>query len=62
LNKNTVPGDKSPFFPSAIRIGSPAMTTRGLEEKDFDVIFSYLDRAAVLGLATKKKVKGKKLS
>lgn len=31
LNKNTVPGDKSALTPSAIRVGSPAMTTRGLK-------------------------------
>lgn len=31
INKNTVPGDKSALMPSAIRIGSPAMTTRGLK-------------------------------
>ncbi len=39
INKNTVPGDKSALLPSAIRIGSPAMTTRGLKEKDFSVIY-----------------------
>lgn len=31
INKNTVAGDKSALSPSAIRIGSPAMTTRGLK-------------------------------
>jgi glycine hydroxymethyltransferase len=39
INKNTVPGDRSALNPSAIRIGSPPMTTRGLVEKDFDTIF-----------------------
>ena len=34
-NKNSVPGDKSALNPGGLRIGSPAMTTRGLEEKDF---------------------------
>jgi len=36
VNKNTIPYDKnSPFVTSGIRIGSPAMTTRGLKEEDF---------------------------
>jgi glycine hydroxymethyltransferase len=30
-NKNTVPGDKSALAPSGMRLGSPAMTTRGLK-------------------------------
>ena len=38
-NKNTIPYDKeSPFVTSGIRIGSPAMTTRGLKEKEFEQI------------------------
>ncbi len=39
VNKNTIPYDKeSPFKTSGIRIGSPAMTTRGLKEEDFKEI------------------------
>merc|ERR1712050_65563 len=35
LNKNTVPGDKSAMNPSGLRVGTPAMTSRGLVEADF---------------------------
>ena len=38
-NKNTVPGDpRSPFVTSGIRLGTPAVTTRGMNEKDMDEI------------------------
>ena len=38
-NKNTVPNDpRSPFVPSGVRLGTPAVTTRGLKEEDMDVI------------------------
>ncbi|MCR5784078.1 MAG: serine hydroxymethyltransferase [Eubacterium sp.] len=38
-NKNTIPNDpKSPFVTSGIRLGSPAATTRGLKEDDFDKV------------------------
>lgn len=38
-NKNTIPNDpQSPFITSGIRIGTPAATTRGLDEKDFEAI------------------------
>lgn len=38
INKNTIPGDKSALIPSGVRVGSPAMTTRGCKEKDFEQI------------------------
>lgn len=39
VNKNTVPGEtRSPFVTSGIRIGSPALTSRGMKEKEFEWI------------------------
>lgn len=43
-NKNTVPGDKSALNPSGIRLGTPALTTRGLAESDIDVVVDFIDR------------------
>eukprot|EP00915_Cephaloidophora_sp_WS-2016_P003469 GHVH01004645.1.p1 GENE.GHVH01004645.1~~GHVH01004645.1.p1 ORF type:complete len:339 (+),score=37.11 GHVH01004645.1:510-1526(+) len=43
LNKNTVPGDASPLSPSGIRIGTPAMTSRGCREGDMQTIVEVLD-------------------
>lgn len=57
INKNTAPGDKSALSPSAIRIGSPAMTTRGLVEKDFDEIFNFIERSVKLCSDLKSKCK-----
>ena len=43
LNKNTVPNDpESPFVTSGVRIGTPAVTSRGLKEKDMKVIAKLL--------------------
>lgn len=61
INKNTVPGDKSALIPSGIRIGSPAMTTRGCNEKDFVQIMEFIDRAATICIEINKKSKGTKL-
>ena len=45
-NKNMVPfDDKSPFVTSGIRLGTPAITTRGLKEDDMDTIVDLIDRA-----------------
>ncbi|MBR6392817.1 MAG: aminotransferase class I/II-fold pyridoxal phosphate-dependent enzyme, partial [Eubacterium sp.] len=43
LNKNTVPNEPlSPFVTSGVRIGTPAATTRGLNEEDFDKIAEFI--------------------
>jgi glycine hydroxymethyltransferase len=44
VNKNMVPfDDKSPFVTSGIRIGTPAVTTRGLKEDDMQTIVEFID-------------------
>jgi glycine hydroxymethyltransferase len=51
VNKNMVPfDDKSPFVTSGIRVGTPAITTRGLVESDMETIVDLIDR--VLSNAT----------
>ena len=46
VNKNMVPfDDKSPFVTSGIRIGTPAITTRGLKETDMQQIVDFIDAA-----------------
>lgn len=42
-NKNAIPGDKSAISPSGLRIGTPAMTTRGFGEADFVRVAAYID-------------------
>ena len=45
VNKNMVPfDDKSPFVTSGIRVGTPAITTRGLVESDMETIVDLIDR------------------
>ncbi len=45
LNKNAVPfDDKSPFVTSGIRVGVPAITTRGMKEKDMQTVVDFIDR------------------
>lgn len=44
-NKNAIPGDKSALTPYGIRIGTPAMSTRGMGEEDFKRIANYIDRS-----------------
>ncbi|KAI0886832.1 serine hydroxymethyltransferase [Annulohypoxylon maeteangense] len=44
-NKNATPGDKSALTPFGIRIGTPAMTSRGFGEQDFERVASYIDES-----------------
>jgi glycine hydroxymethyltransferase len=57
LNKNAVPfDDKSPFVTSGIRVGVPAVTTRGLNEKDMETVVAMVDK--VLMNADNEKIIG----
>merc|ERR1740139_1252945 len=60
LNRNAVHGDASALSPGGVRIGSPAMTTRGCNADQFKQIAGFLDRCCQIALKIQKE-KGKKL-
>uniref|UniRef100_A0A4X1SWS5 Serine hydroxymethyltransferase n=2 Tax=Sus scrofa TaxID=9823 RepID=A0A4X1SWS5_PIG len=49
-NKNTCPGDKSALRPSGLRLGTPALTSRGLLEEDFQEVARFIHRGIELTL------------
>jgi len=54
-NKNTCPGDKSALSPSGLRLGAPALTSRGFDEADFEKVIEFLDKACVIAAEVKSK-------
>nr|AGT02563.1 glycine hydroxymethyltransferase [Herpetomonas muscarum] len=60
-NKNTVPGDKSAIAPGGIRLGTPALTTRGMKESDMVIVADFLDRAVRLSLEIQTEANATKL-
>ena len=64
VNKNTIPKDpSSPFYPSGIRLGTPALTTRGMKESDMIRIGKWIaqvaNESAVTDLPDDKKLRAK---
>lgn len=60
VNKNTILSDKSAFNPNGIRIGLPAVTTRGLKEREMEFLFDVFDECVEISQNIQKNV-GKKL-
>jgi len=60
LNRNAVHGDASALSPGGVRIGAPAMTTRGCGEAQFKQIAEFLSRCCTIALQIQQE-KGKKL-
>jgi glycine hydroxymethyltransferase len=65
-NKNSIPGDTSAVNPGGVRLGSPALTSRGLNEDDFDRVAEFLHRGCELAvrvqnvaMATDSSISGK---
>ncbi|GJN76151.1 serine hydroxymethyltransferase [Purpureocillium lilacinum] len=56
-NKNTVPGDRSALVPGGLRMGTPAMTTRGFNEDDFVRVADVVDRAVAIAARVDKTVR-----
>ncbi|TFA98084.1 hypothetical protein CCMA1212_010103 [Trichoderma ghanense] len=56
-NKNTVPGDRSALVPGGLRMGTPAMTTRGFHEDDFVRVADVVDRAVTIATRINKTVR-----
>lgn len=60
VNKNAVAGDVNAIAPGGIRLGAPALTSRGLKEADFEKIADFLDRVIKISVSIQD-AHGKKL-
>ena len=53
-NKNSLQGDVSAINPGGVRLGTPALTSRGLNEDDFGVVADFLDRGYKIALEAQR--------
>jgi glycine hydroxymethyltransferase len=61
LNKNAVAGDTSALVPGGVRIGSSALTSRSMVEKDVEQVAEFLHRVVQISLQAQKEAGSKKL-
>lgn len=59
-NKNTLYGDTSALNPGGVRIGTCAVTTRGMGNADMEAVAGFLDRSAQIAVVVNKELLGKK--
>ena len=57
LNKNSVPKDKSALVPGGVRLGAPALTSRGFVESDFVKVVGLIDEAVSIAQDVKNQTK-----
>ncbi|KAM7068092.1 serine hydroxymethyltransferase, cytosolic isoform 2-T3 [Molossus nigricans] len=58
-NKNTCPGDRSALRPSGLRLGTPALTSRGLREEEFQKVAHFIHKGIELTLQIQNDVGAK---
>jgi len=58
VNKNSIPGDTSAISPGGVRLGTPALTSRGLDVDDFDTVAEFLHRGCELAIGVQEKAMG----
>ncbi|KAK4052579.1 glycine hydroxymethyltransferase shm1 [Microbotryomycetes sp. JL221] len=61
LNKNSVPGDKSATVPGGVRVGTNALTSRSMREKEMETVADFLHRAVQIALQAQDEAGSKKL-
>lgn len=60
-NKNTIPGDRSALTPSGLRLGTPALTSRGFDTSDFEQVADFIHEGVQLAVEIKGSLESKKL-